>query len=103
MFPPRAGVAQLVEHLICNQVAGSSSLSAGTIFRFFFNGLQGCLSKRPSALTIVLRLSYVFWGARDRHPARRALRVGLAHHPTDDGRCIAFLLQYGAFRATMPP
>ena len=20
-------------------------------------------------------------------PARRALRVGLAHHPTDDGRC----------------
>ncbi len=28
---PRAGLAQLVEHLICNQGVGSSSLSAGTI------------------------------------------------------------------------
>lgn len=28
--PPAAGLAQLVEHLICNQRVGSSSLSTGT-------------------------------------------------------------------------
>ena len=30
--PVIAGVAQLVEHLICNRAVGSSSLSASTIF-----------------------------------------------------------------------
>ena len=30
-IPPRAGVAQLVEHPICNRAVGSSSLSASTI------------------------------------------------------------------------
>ena len=30
MLPPRAGVAQLVEHLICNQRVGGSSPFAGS-------------------------------------------------------------------------
>jgi hypothetical protein len=30
-IPPRAGVAQLVEHPICNRAVGSSSLSTSTI------------------------------------------------------------------------
>ena len=36
--PPRAGLAQLVEHLICNQGVTGSNPVAGTIL---FNGLEG--------------------------------------------------------------
>ena len=35
-----AGIAQLVEHLICNQRVASSNLAAGTIFPSYFNNLN---------------------------------------------------------------
>jgi hypothetical protein len=35
---PSAGIAQLVEHLICNQRVASSNLAAGTIFPIIFQG-----------------------------------------------------------------
>ena len=36
-IPPSAGVAQLVEHPICNRAVGSSSLSTSTIFLVSLN------------------------------------------------------------------
>ena len=69
--PPAAGLAQLVEHLICNQRVGSSSLSTGTTGnkdlwvsgavckgRFFRWGnvrrfYQACMSDRRGKLGLI--------------------------------------------------
>ena len=58
-----AGIAQLVEHLICNQGVGSSSLSAGTIIAFKYNALATDL-----ALVIFINLIWKRIGStRKRH------------------------------------
>jgi hypothetical protein len=46
----RAGLAQLVEHLICNQGVTSSNLVAGTIFFIKINilGLGAATLKKPA-------------------------------------------------------
>jgi hypothetical protein len=46
-----AGLAQLVEHLICNQRVGSSSLSTGTSFPLYINALWRFL--QPDKKTFV--------------------------------------------------
>jgi hypothetical protein len=47
-----AGVAQLVEQLICNQPVGSSSLSTSSILRKTKKGLKWCHHFKPFFLVI---------------------------------------------------
>lgn len=47
-MPPRAGLAQLVEHLICNQGARGSNPLAGTMIVFLAQGANQIVSIRAS-------------------------------------------------------
>lgn len=85
LVPRYAGVAQSVEHLICNQGVAGSNPATGTIFRNAFKGLRDFLS--PFVITSVHilytsaenRYLCVLWKTRKCFPMGLMLSGSAAH------------------------
>ena len=85
---PDAGLAQLVEHLICNQEVGGSSPSAGTTIsdlnsmRYVSSTAPECANKseRETIFTVARATMYRFCPLPAHHQARGGpAKVGPAH------------------------
>lgn len=71
----RAPIAQLVEHLICNQRVGSSSLSGGTIFLFLSYYIQGIRSFLGSPFHLLFHLEKSIESVGDGSLASRDVQI----------------------------